>query len=244
MIKIFKNENKDEDENYLSIHLYHTNDEPKFLLSQLHLTNVSAYKITEDKSWWNQELRYQDTEMHMLLISLTNDVACKKIAKMTPDKKIEYEVISQKKDLVAELKINYSHNGKFDWKTTRYRSYTRVYVPLGSKLITSSGASDGEVKAYEDLGKTCFAVFISVEPGSAGALYFKYKLPPSFLNSEKYELYVQKQPGNNIKELSVLINLKKSISDYAPSSAVASGDSSVKWITDLRVDRGFALTNF
>ena len=33
-------------------------------------------------------------------------------------------------DLVAELTIRYEHTGKLNWKTTRYRTYTRVLVPI------------------------------------------------------------------------------------------------------------------
>lgn len=120
---------------------------------------------------------------------------------------IQYELTVQESTASAKVSITYTNNGKFTATTTRYRTYTRAYVPLGSVLTESSGAMNndklhgarpGTVDVYDDLRKTVFGAFISIEPGTSGTLSFTYTLPQSVAYAVKngtYELSVQKQPG-------------------------------------------------
>ena len=64
---------------------------------------------------------------------------------------------------LATASMTYTHNGGFDWRTTRYRTYARIYVPQGSKLVSSEGSinwSDtdkpGEIDSGVELGKHWF----------------------------------------------------------------------------------------
>ncbi|MFA4942864.1 MAG: DUF4012 domain-containing protein [Patescibacteria group bacterium] len=136
------------------------------------------------------------------------------------EKELTYSVAPSKDGLVARVVINYRHTGGFDWKTTRYRNYARIYVPLGSKLIKTEGLSDGIVSQGEEnfgrpeAAKTYFGGFISVEPGKSGTLVFEYSLPSNIVNqanSGNYSLYLQKQPGNNIKNLDVDLKFNKEV---------------------------------
>jgi len=139
------------------------------------------------------------------------------------DKTINY-TISQKSDgLYGLLKLNYDHNGKFDWKTTRYRNYVRVYVPAGAKLVKSDGFSDGAVEsqnesfAFSGAQRTYFGGFFSVEPGRDASLSLEYKLPDyvkDAVAAGKYDLYVQKQPGNNVKNLNINVSLEEKSAAY------------------------------
>ena len=120
-------------------------------------------------------------------------------------KEIDYEVNLGKNKAEASLRLAYRHEGGFDWRTTRYRSYTRVYLPLGSKLksLESFGLvklEEGSVISYDDLelNKTIVAFFFSLEPGTAGGLDLEYNLSENLfsdLNSSNYSLLVQKQSG-------------------------------------------------
>ena len=111
--------------------------------------------------------------------------------------------------LIARVSILYDHQGTFDWKTTRYRTYTRVYAPLGSELLRASGTllddklnnpalTAGPVDVTEELGFSVFGAFTAVEPGAQQTLEFVYYLPEN-LNAEltegEYELLVLKQLG-------------------------------------------------
>ncbi|MDD1463708.1 hypothetical protein MEO39_27425, partial [Dolichospermum sp. ST_sed2] len=86
-------------------------------------------------------------------------------------------------------------------------TYTRVYVPQGSGLISSVGIMEndklkggrpGEVEITEELEKTVFGGFISIEPQEQGELIYTYKLPDSIskqIENDEYKLLVQKQGG-------------------------------------------------
>jgi len=140
------------------------------------------------------------------------------------DKTVKYEITEKDDGIYAHLRINYTHNGTFDWKTTRYRNYVRVYVPLGATLIKASGMSEGKAETgmeeffYTGATKTYFAGFISVEPGHDGFLDLEYKLPDKIktdVNAGNYSFYGQRQPGNNIKELKVDVNFKQIKNTYS-----------------------------
>lgn len=157
---------------------------------------------------------------------------------------IDYEIEEKKDGLFVKLLINYSHNGKPDWKTTTYKSYTRVYVPLGSQLIRAGGASEPEITAQNEAGKTFFGAFITVEPGQIRTLRLEYKLPAYLFTAAKsgsYVLYAQKQPGNNVNKLSVDVKLADTIKLYNPVGFYAQriGAGEIKWEGDLRTDKKF-----
>ena len=120
-------------------------------------------------------------------------------------KGIDYEINFEKNKAEASLRLAYRHEGGFDWRTTRYRSYTRVYLPLGSKLksLESFGSAkleEGSAISYDDLelNKTVIAFFFTLEPATAGGLDLEYSLPDDLavtFNSSSYNLLVQKQSG-------------------------------------------------
>lgn len=151
------------------------------------------------KLGWTGEIKQVSNDF--LMVVDANMAALKTDQKMK--KTISYQVRQEGDGLIADLNIYYKHEGSFDWKTTRYRTYTRVYVPKGSQLLESSGIMENDKLSggrsaepiiYEELGKTVFAGFIAIEPQTEETLHYKYKLP---FNSEGYKLYVQKQPGTN-----------------------------------------------
>lgn len=125
------------------------------------------------------------------------------------DRTIAYSVKPSGSGYEATVAITYDHRGGFSWKTTRYRTYTRIYAPLGSSLVSSSGAlandkllnpalAPGEVTVADELGMTSFGAFTAVEPGHTQTLSFTYRLPDSVaeaINDDLYELHVIKQLG-------------------------------------------------
>ncbi|MBU1130837.1 DUF4012 domain-containing protein [Patescibacteria group bacterium] len=136
------------------------------------------------------------------------------------DRKISYQLepensANTESSLIATLTINYNHRGHFDWKTTRYRTYTRVYAPVGSQLLAAAGAMEndrnslaGEAAVYEENGKTVFGAFIAIEPQKGGQLTFRYRLPDRInqaLNDNRYHLLIQKQPGADNQTVQIKI---------------------------------------
>lgn len=132
----------------------------------------------------------------------------------------------------ANLTLTYTNtNPQITWRYTRYRSYTRVYVPEGSHLISSSGAMagdlvqtrgrfvPGQVDVMKELGKTVFGAFWSIEPGKTGKLSFTYELPPESVSSildGAYRLDWPKQPGVDNAEFNVKILFPQSVASAQP----------------------------
>ncbi|MFA6098453.1 MAG: DUF4012 domain-containing protein [Patescibacteria group bacterium] len=140
----------------------------------------------------------------------------------TIERSISYSVQKDSNNLIADLTINYNNTGSITWKTTRYRTYTRIYVPLGAKLIMSEGQmvdcklnDKGSVETLEELNKTVFGTFICIEPGEQKSLHFRYSLPESVRNQLKngsYSLMVQKQPGTSDYATTINFKLDRKIS--------------------------------
>jgi len=79
------------------------------------------------------------------------------------------------------------------------KSLIRVYVPLGSELISSTGSIvNADVMVYEDLGKTVFAFEQEVIYTEREAnINLRYKLPHQLdlKYADNYKMIVQNQPG-------------------------------------------------
>ncbi len=116
----------------------------------------------------------------------------------------------------ATLKIQYENTGKLSWKTTRYNTYVRVYVPAGSELVSNQGAQKreksqaaGEVTTSTELGKTVFGAFKSIEPGTSSNLILTYKLPLTVgqqLTQQRYRLVWQKEAGMLPPQIELTVN--------------------------------------
>ena len=84
------------------------------------------------------------------------------------------------------------------------RNWLRIYVPKGSKLISSSG-SQVKIKTYDDLGKTVFDGFLTVRPEGASTFTISYELPFK-VSSAKLPAMIQKQPGTNDNQYTIIVN--------------------------------------
>jgi len=161
---------------------------------------------------WDGHLRQTDGDYVMVVDA--NLGALKTDAVMR--RKIDYRVKEENGKIFAKVQVNYANDGNFSWKTTRYRSYVRVYVPKGSELIRVAGFTEGEVEVGEENGKTYFGAFISVEPKKLGSISFEYRLPDLIKNGE-YRLLFQKQPGNEA-DVDIDLSFAKEIKSYRPAN--------------------------
>lgn len=164
------------------------------------------------------------------------------------NKNIFYKLQSTNKDLKSTIKLNYTHTGGFDWRTTRYRSYTRILAPLGSQFINIEGLKNEEtdVSSYEDvnLNKQVFAFFWTIEPGKNREVSINYYLPKQLeekIKTEKeYNLFVQRQPGSRIESLSIGIDSGKAIIDIMPKTDKSEIRlQSAYWTSPLDKDQEF-----
>ncbi len=132
---------------------------------------------------------------------------------------IHYTVQRDRDNVIADVTIDYENTGTITWKTTRYRTYTRVYTPQGSTLLSNDGAmvdcklsEEGSVETTEEYNKTVFGAFICIEPGEKKSLHYKYRLPDRIydqFSAGTYTLLVQKQAGAKNHALFGQIDLKE-----------------------------------
>lgn len=152
----------------------------------------------------------------------------------------------------AVATMTYTNNGLFDWRTSRYRTYARVYVPEGATLVSIEGSmikdkstEPGRIDQGKELGKTWFGTFISIEPKQTKTLRFTYILPESVKNTiigKDYQLLVQKQPGTIAHGLTLHLNFGTSITGAnPPEDQKYWGDAEYTINTDLRIDRRFGV---
>ncbi|MDD5291152.1 MAG: DUF4012 domain-containing protein [Patescibacteria group bacterium] len=211
----------------------------------IYLKDETAQKLVKDFGGAGE---IKDVNGDYLMAVDANLAALKTDAVM--DRSVNYELGQRDDGLFAKLKINYAHNGGFDWRTTRYRTYTRVYVPEGAKLIKvrvdGKDKNVSEVDIINEFNKTVFGVFVSIEPGEIGSLDFEYKLPvglEKLVKNGNYSLYVQKQPGNRVGNLAVDLKLKNKVKSYNPAgfSAARIGSNEIRWKSDFNTDKMFGV---
>ncbi len=168
------------------------------------------------------------------------------------NRSIDYTIQRDGDNIIADITIAYNHTGDITWKTTRYRTYTRVYVPAGSTLLDSQGMmvdckleEEGSVETVEEFNKTSFGTFICVEPGESKTLHYKYKLPNTITEQFKnntYDLLVQKQPGTSAYPLTISINLKnKPKAVFKPDEFSLPDNHTVQIDTTLSQDKNISI---
>lgn len=152
---------------------------------------------------------------------------------------------------VGRVTQRYRHTGRFDWKTTRYRTYARVLVPAGSRFVRVEGAllddklrqPSGEsagADVFEENGFAAFGAFTSVEPGQSKELVFEFLLAPQVaeaIASGAYRLQAFKQAGTVGNGLTLHLNLGKNLTSASvPEQRERWGDAaydvSVEWDRD------------
>ncbi len=87
------------------------------------------------------------------------------------------------------------------------RDFQRVYVPKGSTLISSKG-SEVKTTVKEDLGKTDFESFLTVNPLGSAKIIYEYKLPFK-VEGKTLPFLIQKQPGTDAVPYEIYVNGNK-----------------------------------
>ncbi len=221
----------------------------KHLMASFHDATLEAFA---DGSGWSGRFRAGADDR--LAIIDANLASLKTDAVM--DKKISYTLKPDGASWIARASITYKNNGRFNWKTSRYRTYTRFYVPLGSTLVKGEGMMiddklndpkrrPGTVDVGEELGHTVFGAFISVEPGETRTLTMEYRVSDAvarLIRGGNYQLDVQKQLGTLANGLTLDLDFGKNVARATPPESQSQwGDSHYRLSTDLRTDRQFTV---
>lgn len=123
---------------------------------------------------------------------------------------LDYSIHFANGNYIGKASMTYSHTGTFDWRTSKYLSYARVYVSENSKLISvqvgdqvwqkNSDKNIFSVDSGLENGRQWFGTYISIEPGDKKIVSFTYELPnfvKEDIQDKTYNLLVQKQIGMN-----------------------------------------------
>lgn len=131
-----------------------------------------------------------------------------------------YKITTTTSGYLAVASMQYEHTGKYDWRTSRYLSYSRVFVPVGSKLVKVLGTVDSDSQGVLPIGqgvengRQWFGAYINIAPGTTSTLAFEYLLPEIVARqvmAKQYNLLVQKQIGTNNVGLNLDLNFGKKI---------------------------------
>lgn len=214
-------------------------------------SNERVQKVFESSGWAQNLAAPRNSDI--LMVVDANLAALK--SDPVVDREINYTVRMEQGRAVARVDIKYIHRGSFTGLITRYRTFTRVFVPIGSELIKVEGhlrddilnnpnREIGYVLTENDLGMRSFGAFTSVEPGRVHTLSFEYYLPEDIMNmviENRYQLTTFKQMGAKDHTLTLNIDFGKNISNANPPEARADrGDSNYR--IQLPLDRDLNFT--
>jgi|GEM_PF-594003 len=114
------------------------------------------------------------------------------------------------------VKIKYTYTQPSDdyiALVKRFRDWVRVYVPIGSELISVEGSEDSTLNLTDqERNKVWYSGYLELGPGESKEITFKYYLPSDVKIGTVYNLTIQKQGGTD-KEKYIIIygNTKKEI---------------------------------
>ncbi|MBU1167480.1 DUF4012 domain-containing protein [Patescibacteria group bacterium] len=153
----------------------------------------------------------------------------------------------------AKMAMSYKNTSPgITWKTTRYRNWNRLYTPQGSELLSIEGNEQGSqfynepgqtYEVMDELMKTAFGTFISIEPSEEKTLTYNYTLPDSAVSKDEYTLYFQKQIGTIKPKLKVKLKFDRPVKSFAPAEyGEKVSDNEIEFNLDLQTDREFKVT--
>lgn len=155
---------------------------------------------------------------------------------------LSYGLVQTGSSTISQASMTYAHRGTFDWRTSRYISYTRAYVPRGSRLLAGyfNGArlATSSIDFAIEAGRQSFGTVITFEPGTTSTLTFVYQLPSEVVStSHPYRLMVQKQIGTPANQLTLNLDFDRTINTASPLAGFKPGTAHYEAVTDLAFDR-------
>ncbi|MDP3998007.1 MAG: DUF4012 domain-containing protein [bacterium] len=164
----------------------------------------------------NMAGRIKDFDGDYLHINDTNFAGAK--SNMYVQHQVEQKIeVSDSGEVVKTLTLNYKNpqppdNCSLERKeglclSATLRNWVRIYVPKGSELLETKG-SEVDVTTGQDLGKTVFDGFLTVNPLGSSQMVVKYKLPFKVNKGQDLKMLIQKQPGTEGHEYKVTVNGK------------------------------------
>ena len=190
---------------------------------QLYFNDSKQQSLAEDLGA-SGEIIKDNSDSDYLMVVDANLASFKSDAVM--QKNINYNIkYDQNNGFISSLTLNYKHNGDYNWRTTSYHSYTRIYVPYGSKLIALNGLdqnqADLSVTDDDKLNKTVIGFYWTIEPGTDKEINLKYQIPENIkvaaVANNYYDLIWQRQAGSRAKT-QIIFNYSNKVNQLSPEN--------------------------
>lgn len=206
--------------------------------------NAADQSVLDAKQWTGSIAAYQGGDY--LLWTDANLGALKTDAVI--ERSLTYSIAPSGTKFIGTATMRYAHTGSRDWKTSRYLSYVRLYLPLGTKFISMKGIDKnarGLVTTTPDrgteFGRTWFGGFASVNPGTVEEVSFTFEVAPAVMNTIQSGVYYglfQKQLGAVKHALTLNLDFGRKVVSATPSEPSSeSDDNRYRLSSDLREDR-------
>ncbi len=152
----------------------------------------------------------------------------------------------------AKVAITYTNNAVPALLATRYRSWTRIYVPKGSEFLSVENNekgldlynSDQSYEISEDLNKSVFGTFINIETQETKTITYNFILPKYVRDQIKkgeYRIIVQKQAGVINQDLIINYNSTNPIKSVSPQDIGKIENNKAIFTTELQSDKEFII---
>jgi LPXTG-site transpeptidase (sortase) family protein len=169
------------------------------------VTDADAAQVFATRRWNGAIL---PTSGDALLMVDTDVVASKQSQAITRDATYTVSLTSGERPR-ATLAIAYSNLSRPEQRpdvnfVPTYRTFLRVFVPRGARLLDSSGF-DRQVSTSEECSRQVFAGQVSIPQGSSTRVTLAYDLPAGIVGAAGYDLLVQQQPGTEPGHLTVSV---------------------------------------
>lgn len=198
--------------------------------------NDYAQSIVENLNWAGEVKQSQSDYLMIVdanLAALKTDAVISRQAKyfLNESNGDQYE---------AKLQLSYSNKAKkADWRTSRYQSYTRIYLPPEAYDVKASGFSS-ELDISEDklLNKLVVGAYLLVNLDQKEIVEVSYKLPKSaIIENNLYKLLWQKQAGTNWQiELAIDLDNNLDVKEIKPKLMSQTILSTNNFYWDLLLD--------
>lgn len=158
---------------------------------QLYFNDTEAEKIVAERGWGGSVDSLWQNDFFMAVDA--NLGAFKSDAKIKRSVKYSVDFSSEKPKVTVVLSYKHTAQQK-DWMTKEYISYTRIYVPAGSWLLSADGIDVNSVRYGDEFGKKYFGFLFYVPLAQEKTVTLHYALPKS-ISARWYDLKIQKQSG-------------------------------------------------
>lgn len=174
----------------------------RFMLQQMEKGHVLAYFNAQDQQRLAEKIGISGSSLPYKsdYLSINNANLNGNKSSLNVSQTIKYSNKVEEAQILSNVEIIRNHLAGRWPEDAPNRNYTRVIVPLGSKIKSAFlGGQDitNQVETNEEMDKTTFGFWFITAPGETKSASLTYDLPIKKERIDNYQLIYQKQPGTN-----------------------------------------------